>query len=79
MARERAHREFLVPGDAEFAHYEDIQRCIKTNGNFIGDGNAPARESENQNIPMIRVLKKFFRQNAAGFHPIFIGERHTRT
>jgi hypothetical protein len=51
----RTHREFFVPGDAQFAHEEDIQRSAERAGYFIGDRYSTAGQCENDHTRAIRI------------------------
>jgi hypothetical protein len=64
------HRQFGVPGHAEFADEEDIQRCAEPPGDFEGNGNTPAREAEDHDVVSACVLLKKLSQLRSGFAPI---------
>lgn len=55
-ARDGADREFLVPRVTELAHEGDVERRVERAGNFKADGDAAARESEDEGaLPRVRL------------------------
>jgi hypothetical protein len=64
------HRELFVPGKAKLADEEYIERSIQGLGDFEADGNAAARQSQNEDIGTIGIGSQLGGQMATGFNSI---------
>jgi hypothetical protein len=59
-AGDRPHRELFVPGRAELANDEDIERRLQRGCDLEGNGNAASRQGENEQIvpsPVVLELR----------------------
>ena len=54
-ARDRPHGVLLVPGHAELAHEEDVQRCVQRPRDLGRHGHAAARQPEDDHVVAPRV------------------------
>jgi hypothetical protein len=57
-----AHGEFFVPGHAELAHNENIERNAEPLRDFERNRHAAAWKSENNDVIASSVARQFFRQ-----------------
>jgi hypothetical protein len=57
-----AHGEFFVPGHAEFAHNENIERNAEPLCYFERNRHAATRKSENDDVVASSVAQQFFRK-----------------
>jgi hypothetical protein len=62
---DRAEGQLLVPGHAELAHEEDVERRVERARHLSGDGHAAAGQGEHQRIAASRVLAQRVRQHPA--------------
>ncbi|WP_167229749.1 hypothetical protein [Massilia rubra] len=85
-AGDRAHGVFLMAGQAELAHEQDVERKAERPGDGEADRNAAARQSQHQRVGASGVAGQRQRQEFAGlravfevsegFHTSSTGERH---
>jgi hypothetical protein len=53
--RNRAHRQFLIAGNAELADHKDVQRCTERAGYLIGDRYAATRQRQHEHVRAIGI------------------------
>ena len=70
---DRPHAELLVPGRAELAHDDHVERCAEGAGDLGGDGHAAARQAEHDDVVAAKVVERR-RQPPPGVDAI--GEPH---
>ena len=61
-----AEGEFFVAGDAELADGEDVECGVEVFCDFGGDGNAAAREGEDEEVFVVGVVGELGGELAAG-------------
>ena len=66
----RAHGEFFVTGNAEFANDENVEHGIEFFDNFKSNRNTAARQRQHQKRWIIAVMNEFFREKLSGVHAI---------
>jgi hypothetical protein len=62
---DRAERELLVPGDAELAHEEDVERRGQRTRDLEGDRHPAARQRQHDDVVAPRVLAQALREQPA--------------
>ena len=67
---DRAHRQLLVPGDAELAHEKHVQGRAERPGHFVRDGDAAARQGQHEHVRPIGVGAELGREQAPRFGAI---------
>ena len=67
---DRAHGELLLPGHAELAHQEHLQRDAERPRYLVGHRHAPAGQAEHDDIGAARILDQAFGQPPAGVGPV---------
>src|SRR5260221_5012442 len=73
--RDSPHREFLVAGNTQLAHDEDIEGGAEGAGNFIRDGYAAARKAQHKNVRLIGVSGELCREVTSRLATITKGPR----
>ena len=65
-----AERVLLVPGDAQLAYDEDVQRRPQRARHFRGDGHAATRQREHQHVRALGVRAELSGEETTGFTAI---------
>ena len=78
---DRAHREFFVTGQAEFAHDKNIERNTEALRNLKGDWDTSTRETENNDVVASGVTQQLFRKLPTRIGPVLknLESRHGRS
>src|SRR5258706_11630715 len=61
-ARDGTHRILLVAGHAQLAHHENVERGAQRAGDLVGDGNAAARQAQDDDIGLSGVFGEELRE-----------------
>jgi hypothetical protein len=67
---QRAHGQLLLTGNAQLAHKEDIQRRPKRLGNLKANGNAAARQGQDECVGRQGIGLQALCQQLAGLMPV---------
>jgi len=62
-AGNRAHGQFFLAGNAEFAHHKDVQRQVELGSHLEGYGNAAARQAQDKGIFYSALAAQFVAQD----------------
>jgi hypothetical protein len=77
-----AHGQFLLTGDAKFAYDKDVERQAQFECDFKRDGNAAARQAEDDGTVGVQIAWRFVtdnvRQCATGLRTVLKNETHTQ-
>lgn len=80
-AGDRPHGQFLLTRNAELTHNEDVEREMQLAGNFEGNRNAAARQSEHNDLAGGEFFTAFVAddlpENAASVSPIVENDDHS--
>ena len=69
-ARDRAHCELRLQGDAELPHDEDIEGRAEGRGDFECDRHPAARQTEHEDVAAHGIRAESASEDSAGFAPI---------
>ena len=73
-----AQGKFFVSWDAELADDEEVERCVECLGDLEGDGDAAAREAEDEEVGQMGAVGEMGGELSAGVGSVMKGQGHER-
>ena len=64
-----SHRQLRLERHTQLPHHDDVQGCVQRRGDFEGDGNAAAGQSEDHDVLAAKVFEALA-QPPPRFNPV---------